>query len=76
MQRLLIYSIIFLFSLPLLAQKDTSFLSMDALDVANLNSNESAFLNQKIVSASRSLQDVNDLPFTIYVIKDKWTNTN
>jgi len=68
MRRLFLFLFILLVCSPLFAQKDTTFLSMDALKVENINENEDAFGNQKIVSASRSLQDVNDLPFTIYVI--------
>jgi len=52
----------------LFAQQDSLFLSTDALWVDDLKSDEDAFLNQKVVSASRSLQDLKDLPFTIYVI--------
>lgn len=50
------------------AQQDTILLSTDALSVEDLKADEDAFLNQKVVSASRSLQDLKDLPFTIYVI--------
>ncbi|MFT4972765.1 MAG: outer membrane receptor for ferrienterochelin and colicin, partial [Saprospiraceae bacterium] len=60
--------ITFSFCASISAQQDTFSLATDALWVEDLKDDESAFSNQKIVSASRSLQDLKDLPFTIYVI--------
>ena len=68
-QKLIITLIVILLSLKGLGQNDTidSFLKHDVLGVDNLlNLQDSSSL--KVISASRSAKNIDDLPVTIYVI--------
>lgn len=65
---LLIFLLTITYSIVLFGQNDTLILDTDALGIKDLTTNENTFLTQKVVSASRSLQELKDLPFTIYVI--------
>ncbi len=56
------------FCLSANGQSDSIPIFPFALSEANLVKNESSFNQQKVMSGSRTLQDVDDLPLTIYVI--------
>lgn len=50
------------------AQQDSLILDVRKLGADDVHTSADLFNNQRVVSASRSLKDVSDLPFTIYVI--------
>jgi outer membrane receptor for ferrienterochelin and colicin len=60
---LLLLPITFVFS-----QVDTLVLETDRLGFEDVKTNENLFDNQKVVSASKTLKDVSDLPFTLLII--------
>lgn len=51
-----------------LAQSDALLLKAEQLDTEDIREESATIFNQKIISASRSLQELSDFPFTIYVI--------
>ena len=55
-------------ALPALAQLDSIILEADQLGFEEVEKNENLFNNQKVVSASKTLKEVSDLPFTITII--------
>ena len=56
------------FSTLLSAQTDSLVLQANQLGFQDILTNENLFDNQKVVSASRSLKEISDLPFTILII--------
>jgi len=59
------------FTCILSAQTDSLVLQANELGFQDVLTNENLFDNQKIVSASRSLKEISDLPFTIHIITKK-----
>ena len=50
------------------SQSDSLVLKADRLGFENVETNENLFDNQKVISASKTLKEVSDLPFTIHII--------
>ncbi len=60
--------LLWLFPFWAIAQNDTLSLAAYELDIKDLKIPTSNFNQQKVVSGSRTLQDADDLPLTVYVI--------
>lgn len=55
-------------SLSLFAQQDSSLLRLDRLGRGDIKFDNEEELKQQVVSASRTLKKIEELPFTIYVV--------
>ena len=68
--------ILLFFPISLWGQADSIILSADQLLLPDVNPYEAAETNQQVFAATRSLKDLKDLPFTVYVITKKEIRDN
>lgn len=66
-----LYTFIFLFFICQLCAQTDTLLKIQKMGAAEIILYEDNSLNQKIVSASQSLREIKDLPFTIHVITEE-----